>query len=223
MRTRRRNSRLSTLVILGVLLPGLIGIFAIQARAVADQTAQMRLAMQGELSPTATWTVTPSPLPSLTSTGSPFPSISSSLDLYAFIQAPTGAVARPYVTLLAFGSVVQSGLVQIRGFINSDEFICTESPCVVYLQSSSRLVFRALAVTGESSDEVIATVSVTQVENGFIVNIDAVSQFTTFVDSCSAVWGVKDEENASWDNFVQFPYELNTSKTPPRSRPHQNP
>lgn len=216
MRARRRNSLLSTLIILGVLLPGLIGIFAIQARAIADQAAHARLVLQASSSPT--WTVTPSPLPSLTSTGAPFtdpsfPSSSSSLDLYTFIQAPAGAVSRPYVTLLAFASVVQTGLVQIRGFINSDEFICTESPCVVYLEASSRLIFRAYARTGESSDEVIATVTVTQVENGYLVNIDAVSQFTSFTDSCSAVWKVRDEANARWDNFVQFPYELNTDKT----------
>jgi hypothetical protein len=103
--------------------------------------------------------------------------------------------------------------VVIRGFINSEEFICTESPCLVYLQSSSRLVFRAYADTGESSDEVIASVSVVQVENGFVVTIDAVSQFTPFTDSCAATWKVRDEENATWDNFVQFPFELNTDKT----------
>jgi hypothetical protein len=117
------------------------------------------------------------------------------------------------VTLIAFGSVARSGSVVIRGFINSDEFICTESPCVIYLQSSSRLVFRAYADTGESSDEVIASVSVVQVEGGYIVTIDAVSQFTPFTDSCAAIWRVRDEENASWDNFVQFPFELNTDKT----------
>ena len=63
------------------------------------------------------------------------------------------------------------------------------------------------------SDEVIASVSVTQVEGGFIVTIDAVSQFTPFTDSCAAVWGVQDRENATWDNFVQFPFQLNTDKT----------
>jgi hypothetical protein len=74
-------------------------------------------------------------------------------------------------------------------------------------------VFRAYADTGETSDEVIASVSVVQVENGFLVSIDAVSQFTQFTDSCAAIWHVRDEENASWDNFVQFPFQLNTAKT----------
>jgi hypothetical protein len=103
--------------------------------------------------------------------------------------------------------------VEIRGFLNSQEFVCTESPCAVQLQASSRLIFRAYANTGESSDEVVASVSVNQTLNGYQVSIDTVSQFTAFSDSCSTMWGKRDEENASWDNFVQFPYQINTNKT----------
>jgi len=215
MRTLQRNSFFSTLLILGLVLPGLIGIFAVQAKAVEDQTLRAQLALQGASTPTPTLTSTPMPL-SATSTSLPFTnpgSLSSPLKLYAFIQAPIGPVANPYVTLIAFSSVPRTGSVVIRGFINADEFICPESPCVVYLQSSARLIFRAYADTGETSDEVIATVSVVQDINGWIVTIDAVSQFTTFTDSCSVAWGLQDEENATWDNFVQFPYQLNTDKT----------
>jgi hypothetical protein len=75
------------------------------------------------------------------------------------------------------------------------------------------LVFRAYADTGESSDEVIASVSVTQSLTGYLVNIDTVSQYTAFTDSCSNIWGKRDENNASWDSFVQFPFQINTDKT----------
>ncbi|HEU0296660.1 MAG TPA: hypothetical protein VFR47_28245 [Anaerolineales bacterium] len=217
MRRRQRHSFLRTLTLMGLVLPGLIGIFVVQAKAIADQTLKTQLMLQAAATSTPTLTSTSTPPLFPTSTGlsltNPASLLASSLDLYAFIQAPTGPVSRPYVTLIAFGSVARSGSVVIRGFINSDEFICTESPCVIYLQSSSRLVFRAYADTGESSDEVIASVSVVQVEGGFLVTIDAVSQFTPFTDSCAAIWRVRDEENASWDNFVQFPFELNTDKT----------
>jgi len=194
----------------------LIGIFVVQAKAIADQTLKSQIVLQAASSSTPTLTSTSTP--PLTSTGSPLtlPTSllgTSRLDLFTFIQAPTGTVSRPYVTLIAFGSVPRGGSVVIRGFINTDEFICPESPCAVFLQSSSRLIFRAYADTGETSDEVIATVSVVQVEGGFVVTIDAVSQFTPFADSCAVTWGVRDEENASWDNFVQFPFELNTDKT----------
>lgn len=217
MRRRQRHSFLRTLTLMGLVLPGLIGIFVVQAKAIADQTLKTQLLLQAAATSTPTLTSTSTPPLFPTSTGlsltNPASLLASSLDLYAFIQAPTGPVSRPYVTLIAFGSVARSGSVVIRGFINSDEFICSESPCVIYLQSSSRLVFRAYADTGESSDEVIASVSVVQVEGGFLVTIDAVSQFTPFTDSCAAIWRVRDEENASWDNFVQFPFELNTDKT----------
>lgn len=216
MRTRQRNSLFSILFLLGLVLPGLIGIFVVQAKAIEDQSLIAQLFLQNGLSATPTSTSTP-PL-SLTATGSPFtdPSFPLGLpavDLYAFIQAPTKQVARPYVILTAFASIPRTGSVEIRGFIDSQEFICTVSPCAIHLQSSSRLIFRAYADTGESSEEVVASVSVTQSLTGYLVNIDTVSQFTTFIDSCSNTWGKRDEENVTWDNFSQFPYQINTSKT----------
>lgn len=218
MRTKRRNSLFSTFLIFGLILPGLIGIFAVQAKAIEDQTHNTLLSFQNGLSATPTWTLTNTPPPALTSTGTPFlnpsfPLDLSSVDLYAFIQAPSRVVARPYVILTAFASIPRAGSVEIRGFNNSQEFICTESPCALFLQSSTRLIFRAYADTGERSEEVIASVSVNQASNGYKVSIDTVSQFTSFADSCSNLWGQRDEDNASWDNFVQFPFQLNTDKT----------
>ena len=203
---------------MGLVLPGLIVIFVVQAKAIQNQTLKTQLVLQAGSTSTSTLSSTSTPLPLQTSTRPVLNNPASllagaSLDLFAFIQAPIGTVSRPYVTLIAFGSIPQGGSIVIRGFINSDEFICPQSPCQVFLLSSSRLVFRAYANTGETSDEVIASVSVVQVETGFVVTIDAVSQFTPFTDSCAAVWRVRDEENASWDNFVQFPFELNTQKT----------
>jgi len=212
MINRQRNSPFLILLIVGVVLPGLVGIFAVQAKAIEDQTRRAELALQAGLSSTSTLTSTALPL--LASTGSPIPGTSSgSVDLYAFIQAPSGAVQAPYVTLIAFASISREDSVEIRGFIDSSEFVCTDSPCVIYLQGSSRLVFRAYANTGESSDEVIAAVNVVQDVDGYHVTIDTVSQYTAFTDSCSLLWGVHDEENLTWDDFAQFPYQLNTKKT----------
>jgi hypothetical protein len=218
MRTKRRNSLFSTLLIFGLILPGLIGIFAVQAKAIEDQNLITQLSLQSGLSATPTWTLTNTPTPILTSTESlftnpSFPLDLSSVDLYAFIQAPSKIVARPYVILTAFASIPRSGSVEIRGFLNSQEFICVESPCALYLQSSTRLIFRAYANTGESSEEVVASVSVNQALTGYKVTIDTVSQFTSFADACANIWGKRDEDNANWDNFVQFPYQLNTDKT----------
>jgi hypothetical protein len=219
MRTRKRHSLFLYILVLGMGLPGLIGIFAVQAGAVADQSEILQLSlMQVGGTSTPTPTSTSVPPPSQTSTGlssniaSSVPSLSS-FSLQAFIQAPNGPVATPYVVLTAFASIPRTGSVTIRGFVNSEEFICTASPCAIQLPFSSRLVFRAYADTGETSDEVIATVTVTERLDAFYVNIDTVNQFTFFTDSCSREWGVQDEVNASWDNFVQFPYQINTKKT----------
>lgn len=219
MQTRKRQSWFLSLLILGMGLPGLIGIFVVQARAGADQSeiAQRALVQAGDTATPAP-TGTSTPLPARTSTGLPVivtspPSGVSSSTLHAFIQAPVGPLARPYVILTAFASIPRTGSVTIRGLINSQEFICTVSPCAVFLSLSSRLIFRAYAETGEAGEEVIASVTVSQREGAYYVNIDSVNQFTSFTDSCSLLWRVSDRQNATWDNFVQFPYQLNTRKT----------
>ena len=205
-------------LLIGFGLPGMIGNLEVRARSSELQLGLIESGLQ------VSSTVTPSPiqsissLPSLTSTGSPTTNPSSfltpsSLGLYAFIQAPTGLVDQPYVILNAFASIPRSGSIEIRGFVNSQEFVCEFSPCSIFLQGSSRFAFRAVADSGQIGEEVIASVTVRQEPTGYSVSVDSVSQFNIFTDSCSVVWGVIDEENANWDTFVQFPYQLNTKKT----------
>ena len=218
MRKKNRHSYFLVLLMLGIGLPGFIGILGVQAKVVASQPGMISSILQIASTATPTLIQATSTLLSSTSTGLPPnnllpPSGFSSIGLNAFIQAPIGVVSRPYVILTAFSSLPRTVPIMITGFVNSQEFICTQSPCMITLQSSSRLVFRAVAQSGESSDEVIASVNVTQSQGGYLVTIDSVSQFTTFSDACSVTWGVGDETNATWDQFVQFPYELNTRKT----------
>jgi hypothetical protein len=219
MQKRTRQSLFLALLIVGVGLPGLVGIFVVQAQVTDGQAESLiNSVFQGGATLTPSPAHTGTPLPSQTLPGSPTSNPASFLDLspgniFAFIQAPNGYVERPYVILSAFASVARSQSVVIRGFINSQEIICTKSPCIVYLEGSARIIFHATASSGESSEEVISSVSVAQDSQGYLVTIDSVSQFASFVDSCALIWGVKDEENARWDSFVQFPYQINTKKT----------
>jgi hypothetical protein len=204
---------------LGIAFPGLIGILVVHAKSVPVETRLVQPALQAES--TATVTFTPSPIETLsfpTSTETPSFSLPTSVSvlpsgLYAFVEAPIGAVPQPYVILSAFSALPTQVSIIIRGFINSDEFVCTASPCAISLQTSSRLVFAAYADSGESSGTVISSVSVTQTDQGYLVTIDSVSQFQTFNNSCAIAWNLFDESNVVWDNFVQFPYELHTKKT----------
>ena len=210
---------MAILLLLGIGIPGSIGIFVVQAKAIANQ-AEFRNMVQvgGTSTPTPTFTQQPpSPLSS-TSTGLPVTGLSTpsgvfTSSLYAYIQAPSGPLTRPYVILKAFSTTPRSDSISIRGFINSQEFVCANSSCVMYLESSSRFVFRAYSERGAVSDEVIASVSVNREQNIYTVIIDSVNQFTTFDNACSNTWGAYDEVNAKWDDFVQFPYEINTNKT----------
>lgn len=221
MRTSKRHSFHRILFALGIALPGLIGLLVVQAKAAAGEVEMAGPALQVQSTSTATVTSTPpftATLPLQTATGSPPASLPTPVNvlpsgLYVFIEAPIGAVPQPFVILSAFSALPTQVSITIRGFVNSDEFICTASPCAIDLQTNARLVFAAYADSGESSETVIATVSVTQTENGYLVTIDSVSQFRTFNNSCSVAWGVFDQSNAAWDDFVQFPYELHTKKT----------
>ena len=215
MRAKRRHSFLPILLLLGFGIPGSIGIFVAQAKAIADQSG---FSNQLQVAATDTPTPTSSQLPvapSSTSTGLPLiggsplgPGI-----LYAYIQAPSGTIARPYVIISAFSTRPRGEAITISGFLNSQEFICPASSCVVYLEGSSRFVFRAYSDQGTVSAELIASVSVTPVQGGYSVSVDSVNQFTTFRNACANVWGVYDEDDVSWDDFVQSPAELNTKKT----------
>src|SRR6185369_2530371 len=101
MQTKQRHSLFSTLLLLGFVIPGLMGIFAVQAKAIEEQSLNTKLSLQGLPTATSTETLTSTPPPSVTST-LPFTDPSSStglstVDLYTFIQAPSKPVASPYV------------------------------------------------------------------------------------------------------------------------------
>lgn len=215
MRARKRRSFLAILLILGLGIPGSIGIFVVQAKAFVDQSAlQNAIQSAGSFTPTSTSTLTSTPtFTAVAGSGFPTPAGTLSSNLYAYIQAPSGVLTRPYVILKAFSTSPRTENITIRGYIDSQEFVCSTESCVMYLDGSARFVFRAYSDTGAVGDEVIASVTVSRVQNGYQVSINTISQFATFTNSCSNTWGITDNNNVTWDDFVQFPYELNTRKT----------
>lgn len=217
MRAKKRQSFLAIVLILGIGIPGSIGIFVAQAKVFAYQSGFGSVVQQLWTS-TPTPTFTQQPAAPLTSTpnGPPINVLSTPLgtsNLYVYMQAPSGPLTRPYVILKAFTIKPRAEVITIKGFLNSQEFICPSASCVLYLESSTRFDFRAYSDQGSVSDEVIASVSVSRGQTGYLVNIDSVNQFTTFRNACANSWGIRDEENVTWDDFVQAPFELNTKKT----------
>jgi hypothetical protein len=213
MRAKKHRSFFALLLLLGIGIPGSIGIFVAQGRAIAEQAGTSNVVQVAETStPTLTSTQLPDATLSLTSTSIPLSNKPS--HIYAYVQAPSGALTAPYVILKAFSSrPTLKEAISIRGFFNSQEFVCPNSACVMYLQGSSRFDFHAYSDQGGVSDEVIASVSVTKTQNGYFVHIDSVNQFTVFHNACANAWGVFDQNNVTWDDFVQTPAELNTKKT----------
>ena len=211
MRVKKRRSFLAIILMLGIGIPGSIGIFAVQAKAVEFQT-DLSKALQALITATSTSTSTSQP-PTFVTLTPTIPSVSSSR-VFAYVQPPNGPQARPYVILKAFTAAPRSeSITEIRGLIDSREFVCPGNSCVLYLEGSSNLVFRAYTTTGSISDDVIASVNVATDPGGYVVTITSINQFTQFTNTCSNTWGAYDQVNAPWDDFVQFPYELNTKKT----------
>lgn len=138
--------------------------------------------------------------------------VNSANDLKAFIHAPSDLLAQPYVVLTAIEAIPGVG-VEIRGIENLREFVCTASPCALFLTDSSTIRFTAYSATGKKSPEVIAHVRVESRDGGYTVTIDSVSQLSVYRDSCSNIWNVKDESLQSWLKFPASPFQLNTDKT----------
>ena len=164
------------------------------------------------------------PLPSATATPAPPTSIPFLVTipaseyqgilppLYAFIQAPDGVLEEPYVVLLGVQSFPGVS-IEIRGYVNAGEFVCYGSPCKIPVPLSSQIIFRAFSSAGNSSDQVSATLRVVEVDGGYSIFVDSVSQSTSFVDSCLGIWDIQDYNDPDWAEFVQYPQQLNTNKT----------
>src|SRR5512140_3060184 len=219
MRAKKRHSMLAVILMLGIGIPGSIGIFAVQAKA-SEIQAGLSNALQAVFTSTPTWTPTAPPDQALTETppGSSnvllTPTSNPASRVYAYIQAPSGFLDQPYVILRAFTTLPTSeSISMIGGLVNSKQFACQGDTCILYLDGSSNLVFRAYTNTGASSEDVIASVNVDASADGYTVTITSINQYTTFTNYCSNVWGAYDEVNSTWDDFAQFPYELNTKKT----------
>jgi hypothetical protein len=219
MRAKKRHSMLAVILMLGIGIPGSIGIFAVQAKAGEIQSG-LSNALQAIFTSTPAWTVTTLPDQSLTGTpgGSTglliTPTSNPAARVYAYLQAPAGVQETPYVILKAFTSLpTKESISMIGGLVNAKQFVCPGDTCILYLEGSSNLVFRAYTNTGATSEDVIAAINVASGTDGYTVSITSINQFTTFTNACANIWGAYDEGNATWDYFVQFPYELNTKKT----------
>ena len=200
-----------SVLLLGLMLSGFARLLPIPA-AFSAAAPEPVVQQAGTLPPTAT----PSVTPTATSTATPlvsFPTQVASTTLFAFIEAPEGAVNLPYVTISGFQTGTFAPDVRISGTLNATTFICPGAPCTVPLQlGESRFTFRAQTADGRlTSDLVYATVLAELRNDGYHVTIESVSQFAhAGTDACLAIWDIRDEEHPSWAEFPNFPYQLNT-------------
>lgn len=161
---------------------------------------------------------TPTVIPTLISSPTPTAVIipatlaPTSSELYAYIQAPSGPVAMPFVTLVTFQSIPDRS-IEIRGRLDLTDFVCESTPCNVPVPASSNITFRAISNTGSTSEEISATIRAELRTDGYYVFVDSVSQFSIFSDSCLRFWQFRADTSPVWAEFAQFPFQLNTGKT----------
>ena len=121
MRAKKHRSFFAVLLLLGIGIPGSIGIFVAQGRAVAEQAGASNIVqVAGTSTPSLASTQLPDATLALTSTSIPLSNKPS--HIYAYVQAPSGALTAPYVILKAFSSrPTLKEAISIRGFFNSQE------------------------------------------------------------------------------------------------------
>ncbi|HEX8991570.1 MAG TPA: hypothetical protein VF784_07805 [Anaerolineales bacterium] len=197
-----------SLVLLAIVFSGFSRILTAAAGQPSSAPEISSAAGAAAAAPTGTATA----LPTLKVTALvPFATAVSNPTLYAFIEAPPGALSLPYVTLTAFQSGTYAP-VTISGTMNTTSFLCPGSPCTVPLQlGETRFVFYAHTSTGLTGETVYATVRAELKSDGYHVTLESVSQFArAFADSCLKEWGIQDTTGPSWAVFPPFPYQLNT-------------
>jgi hypothetical protein len=205
---------LVTIFLLGIALSGVGSAFRVYSMGAVEVPPSSPV---GPLFSVAAQAASPTSTPAVQATATPTlllpvaPQGGSSV-VYAFIEAPRGALPYPYVVLSGFHSGSFASDLQIVGTLNVTDFTCPGSPCVVPLElGESRIVFKSVLGTGESSDSVFALVWAEQQADGYHVKIESVSQFFgVFGDACLAAWKIEDDTYPSWAEFPQYPYQLNT-------------
>src|SRR5512140_2840219 len=198
--------RYAAIILLGITLFGFARILPVPT---AYSLGAPDNALLAAASPSATRSLveatnTPTPL-------APIPTEGVGTTLFAFLEAPPGAVTLPYVVITAFQAGTYATDVTIYGTINNTEFLCQGSPCTIQLQlGESRFIFRAQTAAGAGGETIYATVFAELGSDGYHVRVESVSQFSrAFADSCLAEWGIEDTTGPSWADFPQYPYQLN--------------
>jgi predicted secreted protein len=203
----------------GIALSGIGGILNVPAQGFSGQAGAVPQAQQpatpsSTASPSPTSTLSPASTEAFVAPAARGTEVFSA-SVYAFIQAPSGPVQSPYVTVSGFQARTFAPTTQIVGTLNTADFTCPGSPCTLPLQAGeSRIAFRAILADGQASATVFARVFVSQEADGYHVIIQSVSQFFgSFSDACLKIWEVPDDTKGPWAEFPPFPYQLNTRVT----------
>ena len=132
----------------------------------------------------------------------------------AFIRVPAGLVPTPYVILSGYQAITgDSGEVSLMGSVGTRKFFCPSSPCALDFPETGVITFHAQNAKGDVSEELTASIFVTQLVDGYSITVTSLGKFVIFSDSCSSIFQNADSSQTSWSRFPQDPAELNTEKT----------
>lgn len=150
-----------------------------------------------------------------TPTATFIPSSSNTVDLYAFVSAPAGEVASPYILFTAYGDVPEGIPIGIKGSVSGlANFQCDMTPCKLPITSDTVVEFRAFTNSGSTSQSYSSEVRVYYSSNGnATITIKTTPAQALFGDSCSTIWGVSTSALPDWAGSPDSPTKLNTNQT----------
>jgi len=133
-------------------------------------------------------------------------------ELDAFVYAPDIPMDRPIVLITVFGTETQHSTIEVRGKINQVEFVCLGTHCELPVIEDSVIVFKAYSSSGVTSEQIMATIRVDELNGRYFVTIGAYVPPILFVDTCADIWGASGASYLDWARFPQSPNQLNTKR-----------
>jgi hypothetical protein len=132
-------------------------------------------------------------------------------DIFLTLDAPSGPVVQPYVTITAVEPVTGYRITGIHGTLGDIPFDCPVAICDLQFNGDSQITYWATSSFGDESKKTSITARVTQDSKGYYVSVNNLLPLSQYSDACSGIWGTSlNSALPQWAYLPQTPSSLST-------------